>query len=393
MSQRVLAVGHDAGRHGAARVMLDVLDWFHRNSDLRFGVVLHMGGPLLDGFRRVARTAVLNPYLGSPKLTARVARTLIHNPRTLDRILGARLRRGVLLPQYDVVWMNSVASWKAVDAVAPRGVPRVLHVHELEGIIELVGPPGQSIAGLADRFVAVSRAVRENLVVHHGVDRRRITVVHSSVPERTTRTLSRDERTQERSRLGIGPRDVVLAACGMGTSAKGFDLVGRLFGALRRRRDLPPIRLIWVGRVDANVAASLRVDLERLGVSTALHLPGEVDDPRSLFALADVFVLPSREESLSLVALEAAQCGLPTVCFADAGGAPEFVEDDAGSVVPYLDVDAFAAAVAELALDAQLRERFGDRARAKVEERFSIGRQAPLLGEVFAEVGYGVAAT
>jgi glycosyltransferase involved in cell wall biosynthesis len=383
MSLRVLAVGHDAGRQGAPRVMLDMLDWFRGNSDLRFEVILHMGGPLLDEFQKVAPTTVMNPYLGSPQFMARMSRILVPNPQKLDRILAMRHRRRIRNLRCGVVWMNSVASWKAAEAVAPRGVPRVLHVHELAGIIRQVGPPGGSISTMADHFVAASGAVRKQLVDRHGVALRDIALVYSAVSAKRTPPPDPQVRLQERSRNGIGPDDLVLAACGVGNAAKGFDLVGQLLAKLRHRGDLPPVHLIWVGRVESEANASLSIDLERMGLAKTVHLVGEVDDPRRVFNLGDIFVLPSREESLSLVVLEAAQCCLPTVCFADAGGAPEFVGSDAGRVVPYLDLDALAASVAELALDPQLRSRLGKQARRKVRERFTVEKQGPKLLEVF----------
>src|SRR5205814_4023764 len=65
-------------------------------------------------------------------------------------------------------------------------------------------------------------------------------------------------------------------------------------------------------------------------------------DARPYLRAGDVFLLSSREDPFPLVALEAAQCGLPILCFADSGGMQEFVEGDAGYVVPAADVEAMA---------------------------------------------------
>ncbi len=367
-------------------MMLEAIKWIQGNTDVRFEVALHVGGQLLEVFREEAPTVVLNPFLGSPSWGARVARTLIRNPQTLDRLLAARFRRRIRAFRPEAIWLNSVASWKAADAVAPEGIPRVLHVHELENIIRLVGPPKKPIASMADHFVAVSGPVRENLMNRHGIDPEAISTVHSAVPRILVRPLDEVSRKKGRSRLGIGPEDLVLVGCGVGSLAKGFDLIPALLSKLRGVDDLPPIHLIWVGRLDASLPSSVWADLDSLGVADILHLPGEVDDPKRFFAIADISVLLSREEALGLVCLEAAQCSLPTVCFAEAGGAPEFVENDAGRVVPYLDLDAFAAAIVEMAGDPVLRYRLGDRARRKVEYRYTIDFQAPRLIEVFNQL-------
>jgi len=384
-STRVLVVSHDAGRQGAPMVMLEMLRWFQANTEIESEVVLHMGGPLRPLLDEVARTTVLNPYLGSSRTTARIARRLA-SPVFLDRVLALRLRRRLQRRNFDVIWANSVASWRALDALALRDVPRVLHVHELEYTIRQIGPPPGRLASMADHFIAASNAVRENVVQGHGVPTDRVTVAYSSVPNISVEIPDSSSRKEGRAGWGIGPDDFVIVGCGAGGYLKGIDLLPALLRVLCRERDVPTMHLIWVGHVAEDIQELLLMDLEKHGVENALHFAGEVDDPRSLFCLGDVFVLPSREEALGLVCLEAAQCGLPTMCFADAGGAPEFVGDDAGCIVPYLDVEALADAIAGLCQNPELRSRLGRCAREKVAARFTIDSQAPRLAEVLKNV-------
>ena len=96
----------------------------------------------------------------------------------------------------------------------------------------------------------------------------------------------------------------------------------------------------------------------------AIHL-GFLDIPvlATLYASADLCVLPSRTETCGLVAVEAMASGLPVVA-ADAGGLRESVVDGVtGFVVPPDDVRGFAAAIARLVLDAELRRRMSGEAR------------------------------
>jgi len=89
--------------------------------------------------------------------------------------------------------------------------------------------------------------------------------------------------------------------------------------------------------------------------------------------------LVSREDPFPLVCLEAASLGKPIVCFDKAGGMPEFVEDDCGFIVPYLDTEAMAEKIIELIKNPELRQRLGERARKKVKERFDVEVQAPKI--------------
>jgi len=113
-----------------------------------------------------------------------------------------------------------------------------------------------------------------------------------------------------------------------------------------------------------------------------MHFLGHRSNPRDYFAAADVFALTSREDPFPLVNLEAATAEVPTVCFDEAGGSKEFVEDDCGFVVPYLDVEAMAGRVVEILTTPGLRDRLGRRAAEKVRERHDIEVVAPKLLEL-----------
>ena len=94
----------------------------------------------------------------------------------------------------------------------------------------------------------------------------------------------------------------------------------------------------------------------------------------------------SREDPFPLVCLETATLGKPVICFADAGGMPEFVENDSGFVVPYLDIEAVAERILELYANPSLREEMGASAARKVRERHDILTSAPNIVEIINKV-------
>ena len=105
-------------------------------------------------------------------------------------------------------------------------------------------------------------------------------------------------------------------------------------------------------------------------------------DAAEWFAAFDAFALTSREDSFPLTCLEAASLGVPVLCFAGAGGEPEFVEQDAGFVVPYLDVEAMAERVREMAASKALTQSLGRRAQQKVRERHDVAVAGPKILEI-----------
>jgi glycosyltransferase involved in cell wall biosynthesis len=111
------------------------------------------------------------------------------------------------------------------------------------------------------------------------------------------------------------------------------------------------------------------------------HL-GFVEDIGSLWASAHTAVLPSHREGLPLSLLEAAACGRPLVA-TDVPGCRDIARDGLNALlVPLHDTDALTDAIDHLALDPQLRRKFGRAGRELVELQFSsqrIGRDLVAL--------------
>ena len=87
--------------------------------------------------------------------------------------------------------------------------------------------------------------------------------------------------------------------------------------------------------------------------SNVIVIPN-TDNVINYFCEANVFLLTSREESFSMVAMENAMLGNPVVCFDKGNGANEFINNENGYVVPYLNIQAASDAILEMYDDAEL---------------------------------------
>ncbi len=165
---------------------------------------------------------------------------------------------------------------------------------------------------------------------------------------------------------------------------KGVD---RLIRALAL---LPYGRAIIVGG-DATVRGS---DLIRLaaevGVGDRVHVLGAVDNVtlRALYAVADVFVLPSvaRSEAFGIVQIEAQQAGLPIIC-TELGTGTTYVNLHlrTGLVVPPNDPPALAQALHTLWQNPDRARAFGLAGRERAATEFSLDRMLTRIEAVYAE--------
>jgi glycosyltransferase involved in cell wall biosynthesis len=143
------------------------------------------------------------------------------------------------------------------------------------------------------------------------------------------------------------------------------------------------LQLLLAGDCDQENPGSLAPEqLREFANTIGINWLGHVADIRTVWARAHFAVLASRREGLPKSLLEAAACGRAMVA-TDAPGCREIaIAGETALTVPVDDAPALADAMAKLAGDAALRERFGRKARALVEEKFSaaaIGREIVAL--------------
>lgn len=214
----------------------------------------------------------------------------------------------------------------------------------------VIFPPNTIFAlyALMARGVTVNSLVCAEVLRKYQVPQKRLRLVYNSfLPE--DGALPPERQPQKK-------RGCRVLYVGNEGPAKGFDVFLQTAAELTARgvRDLE-----FVGAGVRDMRSFERYVTPQL--KNRLALPGHLAHDAVLreLAQADVLVLPSRQESLPNVLLEAFACCLPVVC-TSVGGMPELVHDGVnGFLRPSGDVSGLADAVATLAQDPALRLRMG----------------------------------
>jgi len=132
-----------------------------------------------------------------------------------------------------------------------------------------------------------------------------------------------------------------------------------------------------------NVGPQAREFVRTHGLADSVTFHGPTDDAPRLLRAADVFVLPSHFEALSVAAIEASAAGLPIVATAVGGIGDYMVDGVNGVLVPPRDPERLADALTRVMADPGLRGRLGREARTRAEHLFSedavYGRLAGIL--------------
>jgi glycosyltransferase involved in cell wall biosynthesis len=248
------------------------------------------------------------------------------------------------------------------------GVPVVLTALHSTGWPDVVGRLNRLLTPITDGFIGVAeehgRYLREVerfpphkvFVIPNGVDTDRF------CPQKPDEALRRQ--------LDLPPKAAVVGIVAALRPEKDHELFLRV--AARVLRSVPQARFLIVGGGD------LQPQLERsaagLGIGSAVHFLGTRSDIPKLLSLVDVSVLTSKMEASPVTILEAMACGKPCVA-PRIGSIPETIVDgETGYVTPPGDESELAGALTRLLTDPARASRFGQNARRRVEERYSLER-------------------
>jgi glycosyltransferase involved in cell wall biosynthesis len=181
------------------------------------------------------------------------------------------------------------------------------------------------------------------------------------------------DRGFARDTLGV-PRDkkvVLFIADSISNKRKGFDY---LVAALRKLQDRSDLFLVSVGGTKPEIAGIPLLHLGRINHDRMLSLT---------YSAADVFVIPSLQESFGQTVTESLASGTPVVGF-DTGGIPDMVRPGVtGYLSPVGDADALAAAIVRVLDNPALAAEMGANGRRIAVAEYSLAVQAKAYLEFY----------
>lgn len=232
-------------------------------------------------------------------------------------------------------------------------------------------------APMTDRLVALTEGEKRDYLALGVAREGAIDVVPSGV-NLARHAPFRGDRAAARRGLGLDPQRPLVGFAGWLSAVKGAaDLLEAMPSVWR---EVPDCGLVFLGR--GGLEADLRRRADKLdGRGRVVFLGWREDLPRIL-PLLDLFVLPSRNEGMGRVLVEAMACGVPIVAAA-ACGIPDLVEDgQTGLLVPPGDVAALAGGIRRLLGDRALAERLSAAGLRRCRD-FELSRMVAKLRRIY----------
>jgi teichuronic acid biosynthesis glycosyltransferase TuaC len=305
--------------------------------------------PWFPGAQWLGRWSAAGRLIDVPE-REQIGELLVEHPRFLfvprvghafsGLLYAASLARRVIeaREQIDVI-LGSWAypdGWAAVTLGRMLGIPAVVKLHgsDMNVVARMPGPRRRlrSILPRAARVVAVSRSLAER-ARELGVPPERIEVVRNGVD---TELFHPRDRGQARAALGLPPGARVITYVGRLEQEKGVGDLLAAFSSVHRERPDTVLALVGSGAAEHEARA-------QAGVVVAGSQPlARVAD---WIAAGNLVSLPSWNEGMPNVVLEALACGRRVVA-TDVGGIPEILSDPGlGELVPRRDPASLAHAL------------------------------------------------
>lgn len=353
---------------------------------MTFCVLLRNGGALEPEFEAITETINLNREItyGSG-IIERLANIIGLHDFAKKKALS-RIKKQLIYYKISLIYSNTATNGEALAWLNDLNIPIISHIHELEYWLrnKIDKSALAQLFYYTDFFIAGAEIVKNNLIQNHNITPDSIETVYEFIPMSDHRDIDIIKTKKRiRSHLRIPDNALMVGAAGTTDWRKGCDLFVQLARLTYKCAPELKIHFLWIGgERDGPVIKEITHDLVNLELDNVVHFIGAQTNYLDYIASLDVFTLMSREDCFPLVVLEAAMFNKPIICFDKAGGASEFIENDSGFIVPYLDLEKMTQRLVTLLTDTNLQKAFGSCAADKVVKRHNVDLIAPRIFQI-----------
>lgn len=365
---KILFIGHDASRTGAPILLLNFMKWVKINTDISFDLLLLDGGQLENEYNNLSNVYYYQPQkLKRQRYPIRLFNKLLkilHNPVQKHK---QKLLLDLKENDYDLIYGNTIVSSTAINEIISfiKNKPAIIHVHELNDLTSIFKSEFDKLINNNVRFITVSNLTKRNLIENHNIPESVISLIYAYINVEKVLKFKQD----------IFNEKFIVNGSGLVQIRKGYDIFISIAKRAKTKYPGIPFQFRWIGFIPDEIGFYIKNDLEQAELNNYVHFIGSLANPYEKFAESSVFLMTSRQDPFPLVCLEHAILEKPILCFDKGTGISEFVEEDAGIILPYMDIEAAVDALALLYSKKDLKSILGETA-AKKALNYDINIQA-----------------
>ncbi len=348
----ILFVGHDGIKAGSEVVLLEVIKWFYRHTSRPIKILLLNAGELAASYSRYGEILVLSKR----------------------RIDDTNLFNHFFSENWEFLYLNTVVSGNVIELIREQkltiNAPIIAHIHEMEKVLLEYKDELAYLKEVTDYWITASDFSTKDLIEKFQISKEKVTTVSAFISPfvKQYQDISEIKRTS-RKELGVSDDSFVVIGCGTAYWRKGPDL---FLETARNVGANPNIEFVWIGGgTDLEIYKDDLTTDER----KYIHFVGNKTNSNELIAAGDLFYLSSREDPFPLVVMEAAQYGIPTICFEPTTGITGFLKKDAGITIPTIDTSIAAEKINEIVKNEKERQSLGMEGKKRVFSEYTTDHQ------------------
>jgi glycosyltransferase involved in cell wall biosynthesis len=353
LKRKILFISHDATRTGAPILLLNLAKLLLKFKEHDVTFLLKNGGILEFDFSSIAPTFFVNK-----QRSKNVFRFYL---KTKKKIIEDK----VFLNNFDLIISNTITNGEILETIRANYAGKIIsYIHELEigakafsnetSILKLIKS--------STKFWVPSSIVNDFLINVWNIPQDKIFTMPYYIPYNTS-NLKLEINTKE---------EFVIGGCGTIDWRKGADLFIVIAKQLFIKYPEATIVFRWAGAMQGIELERLKYELKKSELEDKVFFQLSNSNLTDFYNNLDLFLLPSREDPYPLVILEAANFGVPSICFDSVSGSKDFILNSNGGVaVPFLDIDATVEAIINFYRNPDYKKKLGQNANNHLKSTHS----------------------
>jgi glycosyltransferase involved in cell wall biosynthesis len=231
---------------------------------------------------------------------------------------------------------------------------------------------------ITDCMIALTEGEKKDYIELLNLRPASIEIIHSGVDiNRYMKT--RIKIKEKKISLGLNPKKLVVGTVGWLLSIKGPMVLLKAMGRIWQKHS--DVELVYVGK--GELEEELKTESFRMGVSDSVTFLGWRNDVHEIMPVFDLFVLPSLNEGMGRVLVEAMASGKPVVG-SNVGGIPDLIKNGHNGflVEPGDEID-LSVAIEKVLTDAKMRDEMGRKGKT-MARNFGVERMVEKIDDLYA---------
>ena len=239
------------------------------------------------------------------------------------------------------------------------------------------------MAAITGKIVTLTELAKKDFVAFNIAHQENIRVINSGLELADYRNVDVD-KGRKRDELGVGQDTILIGMIGRLEPVKGPEYFIKAAKLVIERFSKVGVRFLIVG--DGSLRDKLESGCRELEISNKVIFTGWRDDIPEILSVLDILVLPSLNEAVGRILIEAGASGVPVVA-TKVGGVPEIVKDnETGVLVRPKDTESMAGGIIALLEDKDKRIQMGRASKDWVDDKFSAETMVKNFSNLFLTI-------